>query len=58
MGAEFERESIRESDLYLGFFEKIDTTKLETKDIELYIQLNSKSIKISSYFENSIDKFT
>ena len=38
-------------------FEKIVQKELKTKDIELYSQINDSTIKISLYFEDSIQKF-
>ena len=48
---------INKADLFLGYFEKLDTTKPQTEKIELYSKIYSKTNKISSYFESSVKKF-
>ena len=45
------------SDLFLSFFPKIQHKELTTKNNELYSQINSSTINITSYFEKSLEKF-
>ena len=42
---------------FTHFFKRIEIRDLETKNTELYSQINSATVKISSYFESSIKKF-
>ena len=47
----------KNEDNYTDFFGKISQRELKTNNIELYSQINSATIKISSYFEKAIRKF-
>ena len=42
---------------FMNYFKRIEKRDLETKNTELYPKINSATIKISSYFESSIQKF-
>ena len=42
---------------FTDWFQKIENKELKTKNTELFLQINSATIKISSYFENCIRKF-
>ena len=42
---------------FIDWFQKIANKELKTKNTELFLQINSATIKISSYFENCIKKF-
>ena len=47
----------REETIFKDLFQKIEQGEIKTKNIELYTQINSATMKISSYFENCIKKF-
>ena len=47
----------REETIFKDLFQKIEKGEIKTKNIELYSQINSATMKISSYFENCIKKF-
>ena len=47
----------RNESIFTDFFQKIEQKELKTKNNELFLQINSATIKISSYFENCIKKF-
>ena len=53
----FPKEEKQPKDLFLGFFTKINPTELKTKENEFYSKINSETIKLSEYFENSAEKF-
>ena len=46
-----------EPELFLDLFDKIQEADLTTKDNELYKQIHSATIKLSTYFEKSVEKF-
>ena len=50
-------EKKEDPNLSKSIFGKIVQKELKTKDIELYSQINDSTIKISLYFEDSIQKF-
>ena len=47
----------KKEDNYTDFFGKVEQRELRSKNIELYSQINSSTLKISSYFEKAIRKF-
>jgi len=47
----------KKEDNYTDFFGRIEHRELRLKNIELHSQINSSTIKISSYFEKAIRKF-
>ena len=47
----------REETIFKDLFQKIEQGEIKTKNIELYSQINSATMKISSFFENCIKKF-
>ena len=47
----------KKEDNFTDFFGRIEQRELRLKNIELHSQINSSTIKISSYFEKAIRKF-